>query len=110
MAEQAFYNLGQMIGGYLHQDMDLEADSVPEAISVFAGKADTATRQAVITEMRAFLQQYHNRAAEEFATRWGHDFEPREIGQSVDEFFDMVTAILADPSVYIRYVDENDVA
>ncbi len=110
MADQQFYFLGQMIGGYLHQDMDLEADSVPEAISIFAARADTASRDGVLADMADFLQKYHNRAAEEFASRFGHDFVPEEIGQTVGEFFEMVTAIIEDPSVYTRYLDEGSAA
>lgn len=105
MATQDFRFLAQMIGGYLHQDMDLEADSVPEAISVFAGKADAATRAGVMADMQRFLETYHNRLAEEFASRFGHDFTPDEIGQSVGDFFDMVTVLLADPAAYARYLD-----
>jgi hypothetical protein len=104
---QDFYFLGQMIGGYLHQDMDLEADSVPEAISIFARKADAATREGVRTDMKTFLDRYPNQAGEEFATRFGHDFAPEEIGQSVSDFFDMVTAILDNPASYSRYLDES---
>jgi hypothetical protein len=91
---QDFNFLGQMIGGYLHQDMDLEVDSVPEAISNFALKADAATREGVRVDMTNFMDRYHNQAAEEFAKRFEHDFVPEEVGQSVSEFFDMVSAIL----------------
>ncbi|MDP9837058.1 type IV secretory pathway TraG/TraD family ATPase VirD4 [Neorhizobium huautlense] len=105
MTGQDFHFLAQMIGGYLHQDMDLEADSVPEAISVFAGKADASTRAGVMSDMQRFLETYDNRLAEEFASRFGHDFTPDEIGQSVGAFFDMVTVLLDDPAAYTKYLD-----
>ncbi|TDK39685.1 hypothetical protein E2F50_06165 [Rhizobium deserti] len=105
---QDFYFLGQMIGGYLHQDMDLEADSVPEAISIFAGKADAATLEGVQVDMKTFLERYHNQAEEEFAKRFGHDFVPGEIGQSVGQFFAMVTTILDNPASYSSYLDESN--
>jgi hypothetical protein len=107
MSDTQFYFLGQLIGGYLHQDMDLEADSVPEAVSVFAEKADAASRAGVLADMADFLQQYHNRADEEFASRFGHDFLPGEIGQTLGEFFEMTAAIIENPSVYTRYLDES---
>lgn len=107
MAEPDFYYLTQMIGGYLHQDMDLEADSVPEAISIFAIKADAKTRAGLLTEMEEFSQRYHNRADEEFASRFGHDFVPAEIGQTLSEFFWMTAAIIEDPAAYEQYVHEG---
>lgn len=110
MTKQDFYHLGQMIGGYLHQDMDIEANNVPEAIAVFACKSDPVTRNAVLEEMHAFSERFHNRVGEEFAVQYGHDFEPKDIGQSVGEFFDMVAVILADPTTYTRYLDEDDIA
>jgi hypothetical protein len=91
---QDFNFLGQMIGGYLHQDIDFEVDSVPEAISNFAEKADAATREGVRADMKNFLDRYHNQADDEFARRFGHDFVPAEIGQSAGEFFNVVFAIL----------------
>lgn len=104
MANDEFEFLRQMIGGYLHQDMDLEADSVPEAIAVFARHADAPMRDGVVSDMQSFMQQYHNRAADEFAQRFGRDFTPDEIGQSVGEFFEMVNAILIDPDSYQQFL------
>jgi hypothetical protein len=92
-----------MIGGYLHQDMEIEADSVPEAISIFASKADTATRRGVEVDMKKFLERYRDQADEKFANCFGHDFVPAEIGQSLDEFFAMVTVILDDPAAFLHY-------
>lgn len=105
MTGQGFHFLAQMIGGYLHQDMDLEADSVPEAIAIFAGEAGASTRAGVVSDMQRFLETYDNRLAEEFASRFGRDFTPDEIGQSVSAFFDMVAVLLDDSAAYTKYLD-----
>lgn len=105
MAEADFPFLAQMIGGYLHQDMDLEADSVPEAIAVFAGNVGASTRAGVVSDVQRFLETYDNRLDEEFASRFGHDFTPDETGQSVGAFFDMVLVLLDDPAAYTKYLD-----
>ncbi|MBW6424310.1 hypothetical protein KX729_22915 [Rhizobium sp. XQZ8] len=70
---------------------------MPEAIANFAGRADAATRKGVLAGMKIFLERYHNHADEEFIRRFGQDFQPAEIGQSVTEFLDMVSAILDNP-------------
>ena len=98
-----FPEITQMIGGYLHQDMDLVADSVPGAIAVYAGDCAPETRAAVKTEMAAFLKRFHNQAEDEFARRWGRDFSPREIDQTVETFFAMVADILEDPAKAASY-------
>jgi len=65
---------------------DIEAEGVPDAISNFARKADAATREGVRADMKIFLGRYHDQAAEEFSRRFGQDFVPAEIGQSIEEF------------------------
>ena len=96
--DENFYELGQMIGAYLHQDMDLIADSVPGAIAAYAREASEGTKDALNHEMDRFVEKFHDRAEIEFAARYGGDFTPDEIGQSVAEFFDMVKLILVSPT------------
>nr|WP_246753848.1 contact-dependent growth inhibition system immunity protein [Jiella flava] len=90
-----FFEISQMIGGYLHQDMDLYADTVREAILNYCGDIAESERVQVEAEMDEFLARYHNRAEDEFARRWGRDFTPVEIGLSVAAFFAMVKDLLS---------------
>lgn len=98
-----FHQIGQMIGGYLHQDMDLIAGSVPEALAVFARETDAASHAALKAEFDLFLARHHNDAQNEFRRRYGHDFTPDDLGQTVPEFFAMTRSILDDPSNWRRY-------
>lgn len=101
--EGDFVLLGQMIGGYLHQDMDLIAETVPEAIAEYSRDATPETKRRLAAELELFLARHHNDAEAEFRRRYGHDFTPDELGQSVPEFFAMTREILDDPARWRRY-------
>jgi hypothetical protein len=92
-----FETLAEFIKGYLHQDMDLIADSVPGAVAAFARDAGPDARERLKVEMDEFLKRFHNNSEEEFASRFAADFTPDENHQTVGEFFAMVEAILDDP-------------
>lgn len=98
-----FDALAGLIGSYLHQDMDLEYETVPEAIAGYSRVSEASRKEQLLRDMDAFLERYHNSLEAEFAKRYGFDFTPDIIGQSVPEFFDMVRTILADPESYARY-------
>lgn len=97
------FELDQLIGAYLHQDMDLEAATVPEAIDRYARINDERTKTGLVRAMDLFLHRFHNDLHAEFARRYRYDFMPEELGLDVPGFFDMVRAILTDPAAYRRY-------
>ncbi|MBB3953032.1 contact-dependent growth inhibition system immunity protein [Aureimonas jatrophae] len=97
------FELDQLIRAYLHQDMELEAASVPEAIGRYARLNDERTKASLAAAMDLFLHRFHNDLHAEFARRYRYDFMPDELGLDVPGFFQMVRAILADPAAYRRY-------
>ncbi|NTF06810.1 hypothetical protein G6L37_11620 [Agrobacterium rubi] len=98
-----FPTLFSLIGNYLHQDMDIEFDSVPEALAGYSRMTEPDEKHKLLGEMETFLGQYHNDLDGEFSKRYGFDFTPDIIGQTVPEFFDMLRTILDDPENYIRF-------
>jgi hypothetical protein len=98
-----FDALSGLIGSYLHQDMDLEYDSVPEAIAGYARLTEDDRKQQLLREMVEFLHHYHNDIEEAFSKRYWFDFSPKTLGQTVPEFFNMVREIVTDPDSYHRF-------
>jgi hypothetical protein len=101
--DEDFVLIGGMIRSYLNQDMDLEAGSVPEAVAQFSGHIDDSQKAELFRSMDDFMQRYEDEAEAEFKRRWGFDFVPKSIGQTVSEFFAMVRAIVEDPTSYHRF-------
>lgn len=104
----SYPQLDQLIEGYLHQDMDLIAETVPEAVSKFADTATEERKAGLLADCERFLVDNAENLETAFAKRYWFDFEPEHIGQSVAEFFAMVRAIVADPSVYKRFETGKD--
>lgn len=90
--------LDQLVRAYLHQDMELEAASVPEAIGLYARLNDAQTKIDLHAAMEHFLHRFHNDLHGAFERRYGFDFMPDELGLDVPDFFTLVRVILADPS------------
>ncbi|WP_288429349.1 contact-dependent growth inhibition system immunity protein [uncultured Agrobacterium sp.] len=102
-SDDDFTALSGLVTGYFHQDMDLEYESIPQALAGYAGLTEESTKQQLRREMETFLERYHNDLEGEFSRRYWFDFTPEVIGQTVPEFFDMVRTILADPESYLRF-------
>ncbi|QND52570.1 hypothetical protein HB779_12150 [Phyllobacterium sp. 628] len=100
---QDFPELFQLIGGYFHQDMDLEHETVPEAISAYARVSDESTKAKLIAEMARFLLVFKGSAEQEFKQRYWQEINVEDLEQTVPEFFDMVRAILTKPDDYRRF-------
>jgi hypothetical protein len=101
--KDTYPQLSQLIMGYLNQDMDMIADSVPRAIAVFAKDATLEEHDALREEIAAFRAAHPNDADAAFAGLYGFDFAPNEIGQTAGEFFDMLLVILANPTDLQRF-------
>jgi len=103
ITDEDFPQIFGIVGAYLHQDMDIDYETVPEALAAYARVIDQAEKQALFAEMTHFLERYHDDPEGEFDRRYGFDFTPSIIGQTVPQFFDMLRAIIADPDSYRRF-------
>jgi len=102
-----FAELDNLISGYFHQDMDMFAETYPEAIAYYVRAAGPDGIANILRDMDEFTKQYPNDLEAEFRRRWGIEFEPSDYDdQTVGEFFDMVRAIAADPDRCTWYNDE----
>jgi len=98
-----FPALFSLIGNYLHQDMDIEFDTVPQALAGYSRVTEPDKKHQLLDEMETFLGRYHNDLEGEFSRRYWFDFTPDIIGQTVPEFFQMLKTILDDPDSYQRF-------
>lgn len=98
-----FPALSGLIAGCLHQDMDMEYDTVPQALAGYARLTEPDEKQKLLDDMKAFLERHHNDLEGEFSRLYWFDFTPNTIGQTVPEFFDMLRTILDDPESYVRF-------
>lgn len=103
--DNEFEALDTLIRAYLHQDMEIDADTMPEAISNVSRLEGDAYKNALRSAMDRFEHRHHNRLEEAFAERYWFDFVPDGPDESVPKFFDMVRAILDDPESYRRFED-----
>lgn len=97
LSDTEFDGLNHLVWAYLHQDMDLEADTVPEEAAIHARVGGEAAGNALRAAMQLFEMRYHNDLEDEFKRRFWFDFDPEQGGLSITEFFDMVRSILVDP-------------
>ncbi|NTE85761.1 contact-dependent growth inhibition system immunity protein [Agrobacterium rubi] len=102
-----FPSLSGLIAGCLHQDMDIEYETVPQALAGYARSTEPDEKQMLFDEMKNFLERHHNDLEGEFSRRYWFDFTPDIIGQTVPEFFDMLRTILNDPESYVRFEPNN---
>lgn len=94
--------LEQFLHGTFHQDMDLEADTVPQAVALYARRTNAQDHDGLRRAMGAFEQQHHNRLDEAFHDTFSPDIDPLE-GRGVAAFFAMVRDILNDPDGAAAY-------
>lgn len=95
--------LAQFLHGTFHQDMDLEADTVPEAVAAFARREGPGTHEDLKRAMAEFERRHHNRLDDAFHAAFSPDFSPLEGGRNVAAFFAMVRDILEDPDRAAAY-------
>jgi hypothetical protein len=92
------FPLDQLIRAYLHQDMELDAPTVPEALACYERLNDERTKDDLRSAMDRFLHRHHNDLHGAFERRYGFDFMPDELGLDVPGFFTLVRSILSDPA------------
>lgn len=51
-------HLADLMGGYLHQDWDIEHDDLDSVLDGFAGVSDSTTVKAVAAEVRRFMADH----------------------------------------------------
>lgn len=90
-----YSQLDTFIQGYLNQDADYWADSVEGVVLAYARDANIAERAELLDDLSRFSADHAGRLEEAFHDAYWFDFEPKNIGKTVPEFFDMIREALA---------------
>jgi len=106
--DHEFAAIDQFVGGYFHQDVDLEASTIPEVAFQHANGLWEAQRVQLREALNLVEARHRNDLHEAFYRTFSIDVDPVMQGQDVAAFFAMVRAILADPSVYTQYETGKD--
>ena len=106
-AVSPFPALADMMGDCFHQDMDLEAETVPEAVALYVRRLTGEAGRSLQTDIDNFQQQHADDLNSAFLRAFGDDLDPRDAGLSVGDFLRMVYALVDDPASFRQFLDEE---
>jgi len=95
MPEKAYPHLAEVIGGWFHQDFDLEGETVAEIIAAFNKVSTAQQREAVIDEIHEFLQADDARVETDFIRIFNPDIEPTGFAPSTRAFLEEIARQVA---------------
>ncbi len=105
--DPAFPALAAMMGNCFHQDMDLEAETVPEAVALYGRGLPTDAVRTLQADIDSFRQRNAEDLDGAFLLAFGDDLDPRDAGFSVDDFLRMVGAVVEDPASFRQFLEED---
>jgi len=106
-AERTFPGLTEMMGSCFHQDMDLEAETIPEAVALYARGLSAAEGSMLRAEIDRFRQRHADDLDDAFLQAFGDDLDPRDAGFSTGDFLLMVEALVQEPGTFRQFLEED---
>jgi len=100
--QQEYPALAHLMLAYLHQDRDMEADTIPEVIANYA-RSHAADREQLLRDMEEFTQRFRDCLNEAFVKWWQLHIEMGKNPKTAVQFFDMIRSIVANPEGYWRF-------
>ncbi len=95
MTANYYPRLADLLGGWFHQDYDIEGDSVAEVIGAFRA-VTPADQQAVLrAEISAFLNEHSETMEEDFERIFHPDITPSAFSGSTRAFLEEILRFLA---------------
>ncbi|WP_160007344.1 contact-dependent growth inhibition system immunity protein [Rhizobium sp. 18055] len=96
-----FENLEHLLGGYFHQDWDVEGANDAEVISAFQRTEPVKRIEVTIAEIDHILQLFTGDASkiEELLTAWGCEYYYQTDGLSGQEWLQRVRSLLMEPEL-----------
>ncbi|RZI57064.1 MAG: hypothetical protein EOP37_21855 [Rubrivivax sp.] len=84
--QQLFPELAAFMGGYFHQDFDINGDTLEEVVAVFVADSDAPLRRLLIADIDAFLDTGDDGMEERFQDYFRPDIIPTGFRPTTGEF------------------------
>ncbi|MEM6946386.1 MAG: contact-dependent growth inhibition system immunity protein [Pseudomonadota bacterium] len=101
-AEQKYPHLHTLIGGYMHQDMDLHYETCAEAVAAFAQEALPEERGGLKNDIARIVRE-HNQEPDAFHKYFGADIDFATCSFTFEQFVEMVLRVVDDPAAAKHY-------
>lgn len=97
MTAHRYPRLADLIGGWFHQDYDIEGETVAEVIGAFRAVTPADQQVALRADISAFLAEHSETMEEDFETIFQPDVTPSALSGSTRAFLEEIWALLAPP-------------
>ena len=97
MTANHYPRLADLLGGWFHQDYDIEGETVAEVIGAFRAVTPPDEQAALQTDISAFLTEHSETIEEDFETIFQPDVTPSALSGSTRAFLEEIQALLAPP-------------
>ncbi len=94
MAADAYPRLADLIGGWFHQDYDIEGDTIPEIMGSFLAVTPADQREDLRQEISRFLSEHAEQLDEDFEAVFQPDVVPAALSGSTLNFLYEIRALL----------------
>lgn len=84
--QQLFPELAAFMGGYFHQDFDINGDTLEEVVAAFVADSDAALRRLLIGDIDGFLETGEVGMEERFQEYFRPDIIPTGFRPTTREF------------------------
>ncbi len=92
--KQAFPYLANFLGGWFHQDFDLEGDTVGEVVQAFARVSDPQEWHDLLADIDRFVQSHGPDLDGTFQVMFNPDIDPRAFAGSTGAFLQEIARTL----------------
>lgn len=97
MTANRYPRLADLLGGWFHQDYDIEGETVVEVIGAFRAVTPADQQAALRTDISAFLTEHSETIEEDFETIFQPDITPSAFSGSTRAFLEEIQALLVLP-------------
>ena len=93
--DHSYSTLGQFLGGWFHQDFDLDGETITDVVSAYCKTASEADIQSLRADIRRFLRDHGDEPGPAFDEIFDPDIDPTALASSVRDFLETIDASLA---------------